>query len=567
LSPGQIFNIFRCRMQEKRDVLSLPFLIVFSSVISFVRLGDTVSFSQADEAVYMRIAYEMLQRHDFWAPTWFGDYAFYKPPLAYWLMMCSYSLCGVTEMAARIPSALSAVFTSVFTFLIGRRLFDERAGLLSGLIVATAYGSVVYGHSAMMDIPLVCLMTGALLCFLFAADGRPAYLMMFFVLTGASCLVKGPVSAVILAIAVLSWCALFRDFRAFRTPLTIAGVSIVIAFNALWPAMLSQRGLFDNWLLFFIFRENAGKFYDTAQYSPFIIPGYLLLYMLPWTGLYIASLAETIKTKGYRDRGIALLLLYTAAVIAVYLIPHVRHQYYVLPVIPAASLLVAGTFHRSRLTSFPLYGIVLTCIPIIGSMALLPFVARLFGHGAISLPVVLIELLLAAACAGLFADFHKAGRLMSESGVSTAICAGLAFTVFSIAVPSYSFDIFPPSAQKALTGQELAIAGYEPHIFAQRSGKRAIRIHESYRANDFLRKGSRVVLPGSLMASFRQAGEDSLIPVRILASWRYWKGSISAADLLSALGSGDIGSLTEEHFVIEKKQRIPMAADSPETAL
>jgi len=534
---------------------SLLFLIIIAAAISLARLGDRVTFSHEDEAVYMRIAQEMLQNHDLWVPTWFGDYAFYKPPLMYWLIMICYSLFGVSEMAARLPSAISVILTSVFVYLMGKKLFDERAGLLAGLLFATAFGTVVYGHAAMMDLPLVCLITGSLLCFTYAAvDEKPSYLLAFFALMGLSCLLKGPVSAIMLVLAVIPWCIIYRRLGIFKTPLSIAGVLIVIAFNALWPLMLSFRGLFNNWLIFFIFRENAGKFSDTVSYPPYILPGYLLLYLIPWTGLFITSLIEMVRAGGHRRKEMALMLIWGASIFVVYLLPDVRHQYYVLPIIPAAALLMAGALGGGRKSEIPLYGKILTCIPLAVSVAAIPLAVRLFGPGAVTLPIVLTELLLAASCACLFIDTGRIIRISAPPVLVAAALTGMAMITFNIALPRYSLDLFPAAAQQEITGEEFAVAGFEPHIFAEKSGKRVIRVQSSYRANDFLGKGAFLVIPESLMAKFSGESEDSLMPVQVCARWKYWRRTVPFGEVTGALVKGELNGLIEDHYVVKKKQ-------------
>ncbi len=539
---------------EKTNLGSLLFLIAFAALISLPELGDTTTFSHPDEALYMRIASEMFHGHQWWVPTWFGDYAFYKPPLTYWLMMCSFSLLGISEMAARLPSAFSVVLTAVFVYFMGKKLFDEKAGFLAGLLFATSFGIIAYGRSAMMDLPLVCLMTGALLCFLHAAEGgRPFHLMAFFLLTSLSCLIKGPVSAVILTLSAVSWCIIFRRLSLFRTPISIAGGLMVLAMNALWPLMLSFRGLFNHWLIFFIFRENAGKFGDSVSYSPLIIPGSLLFYLLPWTGLFIASLTEMAKTRSYREKETAFLLLWGAAVFIIYLIPQVRHQYYVLPIIPAAALLMAGTLYRIKSGFFPLYGRLLTCLCVACPLAILPFFVRLFGAGAFSWPFLLTELFLACTCLSLFIDAKALKRFALSPAILTPVFFGLATVSLIIASPRYGFDIFPPAAQKAITSEEIAVAGYESYIFAERSGKRTTRVQASYHANDFLGRDTCLIIPESLMTSFKGENEDNLRPVEVFATWKYWKRTVSINELLGALGKGDISSLIEEHYVVRKK--------------
>lgn len=62
----------------------------------------------ADEPRYAQVAREMLQRHDLITPVLNGRPWLEKPPLYYWQAMLAYSIFGVSDWAARLPSALDA---------------------------------------------------------------------------------------------------------------------------------------------------------------------------------------------------------------------------------------------------------------------------------------------------------------------------------------------------------------------------------------------------------------------------------------------------------------------------
>src|SRR5215204_2236696 len=77
----------------------------------------------------------------------------HKPPGALWLMAASMRMFGVTELALRAPSLVLSTTAVFLTFLIGRRLFDERVGVLAagfhavnGFLVALASGRRVADH-------------------------------------------------------------------------------------------------------------------------------------------------------------------------------------------------------------------------------------------------------------------------------------------------------------------------------------------------------------------------------------------------------------------------------------
>ena len=83
----------------------------------------------ADEPRYAQVAREMLARHDWITPTLGGKPWLEKPALYYWQTMLAYSVFGVSDWAARLPSAVDATLMVVAVYLFLRRF---RAGLSTG---------------------------------------------------------------------------------------------------------------------------------------------------------------------------------------------------------------------------------------------------------------------------------------------------------------------------------------------------------------------------------------------------------------------------------------------------
>src|ERR1700676_1658351 len=73
----------------------------------------------ADEPRYAQVAREMFSRHDWVTPTLGGKPWLEKPPLYYWQAMLAYSVFGVSDWAARLPSAVDATLMviAVYVFL------------------------------------------------------------------------------------------------------------------------------------------------------------------------------------------------------------------------------------------------------------------------------------------------------------------------------------------------------------------------------------------------------------------------------------------------------------------
>src|SRR5207244_2081053 len=93
-------------------------------------------FLGSDEPRYAEVAREMLQRDDFFVPSLGAFPWFEKPILLYWLIDASYSLFGITEFAARLPSALCALATVILIYVLVTRIKGVENGIAAGTILA-----------------------------------------------------------------------------------------------------------------------------------------------------------------------------------------------------------------------------------------------------------------------------------------------------------------------------------------------------------------------------------------------------------------------------------------------
>ena len=126
-------------------------LLVLVAVVLFViNLGHYALFDD-DEAKMAGCAAEMY-RHGAWiVPTFNDQRQGEQPILAYWLMLTSYGLLGVSEFSARFPSAVLAVGTILLTYHLGRKLYSAEVGFLAGIVLCTCLWFSAFGRAATAD--------------------------------------------------------------------------------------------------------------------------------------------------------------------------------------------------------------------------------------------------------------------------------------------------------------------------------------------------------------------------------------------------------------------------------
>ena len=79
----------------------------------------------------------MFLRGDWIVPTFNHELRTDKPILIYWIMLCSYTVFGVNEFAARFGSSALAVSTAVLVYHLGRKLFNREVGLYGAVMLCT----------------------------------------------------------------------------------------------------------------------------------------------------------------------------------------------------------------------------------------------------------------------------------------------------------------------------------------------------------------------------------------------------------------------------------------------
>ena len=74
----------------------------------------------------------------FWAKLSWHDH----PPLVFWIQHIFIKLIGENNFAFRLPSAILGILSVLLIYLIGKRLYSEKVGLISALLMAVTVNSI-----------------------------------------------------------------------------------------------------------------------------------------------------------------------------------------------------------------------------------------------------------------------------------------------------------------------------------------------------------------------------------------------------------------------------------------
>ncbi len=298
----------------------------------------------------------MLERHDWITPTLAGRPWLEKPPLYYWQAMIVYSVFGVSDWAARLPSVVDATLLVLAIYFFLRR-FRHGFELDGALITASCAAVTGYARAASTDMPLAAAFTAGMLAWwAWRESGRRLYLWTFYAAMAFGTLAKGPVAPLLAAIVVLLYAIASREPRLIARTLSLPGIALFCAIALPWYAAVQAQN--PQFFQEFIVQHNFGRFakdlYHHTEPFWYYLP-VTALALVPWTVFIAAALLQTARlwreerkssssTLPGPDSGYGLSLFAACWLIApviFFSFSQSKLPGYILPAIPAGALLLA----------------------------------------------------------------------------------------------------------------------------------------------------------------------------------------------------------------------------------
>jgi 4-amino-4-deoxy-L-arabinose transferase-like glycosyltransferase len=129
----------------------ISFLLALTAALLFIPFLGGVHLFDWDEINFAESAREMIKSGDYltvqidFSPFW------EKPPLFIWMQVLSMKIFGINEFAARFPNAICGIITLLVLFNIGRKIYNERFGIIWAICHGGAWLPFVYFKSGIID--------------------------------------------------------------------------------------------------------------------------------------------------------------------------------------------------------------------------------------------------------------------------------------------------------------------------------------------------------------------------------------------------------------------------------
>jgi 4-amino-4-deoxy-L-arabinose transferase-like glycosyltransferase len=327
--------------------LSLGLLLLAAALLFFAGLGR-LPLLEPDEGRNAEVGREMLLSGD-WITPHFNGFAYLdKPAVFFWMEAASLKLFGVSETAARLPSALMAAATMLLVWFLARRMFGNSAGLRAGLIFAACPLTLVLAREVIFDMTLTFLVTAAMVAFWLAEESGfrvPWFDALMFAAMGLAVITKGFVGILIPLIAVLIYEAARGRWREWLRLRWGWGLLVFLAAALPWFLAVSLRN--PDFPRYAFWNESLKRFTTAAAHRGGGIFYYLPVFLggfFPWS-LFLL-LAGWNRLRRWRElrqptaRPMVFLICWAAWVFVFFSLSHSKLPTYFMPAVVPLSILM-----------------------------------------------------------------------------------------------------------------------------------------------------------------------------------------------------------------------------------
>ena len=333
----------------EKESLRVIILICICLLLYFFRLGH-MPLGDIDEAMHAATSKDMVRSGDWITPQYNGENFYDKPPLYNWLAALAFMGLGFSELAARLPAALLGLGCVLLTYWLARSMFGPLPAFLSALVLATSAEHIVMSRAVVHDISLAFCITLAMTLFFIGFKNerhrKPAFLCGYVAL-GLAVVAKGPVGAALPMMAIGLFLIYKRQLRFLKEMQIGWGLLLFLAVAAPWYILISLKN--PDYLEYFVLKQNIGSFLSQQSRHPKPFYYYIPVLMggfFPWSLFLPLALWRTLRAKAaLHGDGLIFALIWFGVIFIFFSVATSKLGTYILPLFPAASLLVGALWY------------------------------------------------------------------------------------------------------------------------------------------------------------------------------------------------------------------------------
>lgn len=329
-----------------------PILFSLGILIFLFQIG-TRDLWDPDETRYAVIAREMWETGNWILPHLNGKIYAEKPPLFFWLINLFIFFTGEeSEFITRLPSALSGLTTVLLTFFFGERLFNQRVGFLSGLILATCIFFPAISRWVMLDSLLTLFFVFALYYFyrgLEENERQKRNYLLAGLFMGLGVLVKGPVAYLPIPIFLI-FTFFQKNLKKFWCRDLLWSLFFSLGIILLWwgPACLVGGKDYIHQILI---KQLIGTMIEGGKhFHPKPLYFYFTRFPLeffPWIVFLPSFFIHGWKEKIEKKKGFLFLSIWFIFIFLFFTFSKGKKDNYLLPLYPASAVMVGVVWDRA----------------------------------------------------------------------------------------------------------------------------------------------------------------------------------------------------------------------------
>lgn len=148
-------------MSHPWDKKPIAYLIIILVIAITLRIIFYTGVNFNDDLVYLNFAHDITQGKFHPHPYIFATRLLMQYPIAFFFL-----LFGVSEFSATLYIILTSLGTIIFTYLIGRELFNNSTGLLAALLLAFLPLDIIYSTTITPDVPTAFYLAASVYLFI-----------------------------------------------------------------------------------------------------------------------------------------------------------------------------------------------------------------------------------------------------------------------------------------------------------------------------------------------------------------------------------------------------------------